>query len=85
MSHPLCRIDRVYITPHIEHARMYACGANPNNPVVYEVIPEGDIEDDPDATAPGYSYACPKAKIIAIHKIPGKVIKKNKKRLRAGK
>jgi hypothetical protein len=61
------------------------CGADPKNPVVYEVVPEGEIEDDPDNTTPGFSYACPKARIIAIHKIPGNVIKKIKKRLIAGK
>jgi hypothetical protein len=32
--------------------------------------------DDPVV---GRSFACPKAKIIAIHKIPGKVIKRNQK------
>ena len=74
---PLVRSDRVYVTPNIDHARFYASAAN--NPVVYEVTPEGDLEDDPDCNIPGLSFACPKAKIIAIQKIPGKVIKKNRK------
>ncbi|MCU1287757.1 MAG: hypothetical protein JWO13_4107 [Acidobacteriales bacterium] len=42
-----------------------------------------EIEADPDCTEPGVSIACQKAKIVAIHKIPGKVIKKNQKRMRA--
>ncbi|HZR89956.1 MAG TPA: NAD(+)--rifampin ADP-ribosyltransferase [Bradyrhizobium sp.] len=81
MSHPLCRKDRVYFTPHIDHARFF--GAAATNPVVYEVAPEGEIEHDPD-TPQGISYASPKAKIIAIQKIPGKVIKKHRKKLQIG-
>jgi hypothetical protein len=77
MSHPLHRKDRVYVTPDIVDARYYASAAK--NPVVYEVIPEGEIEPDPDNNRPGGSFACQKAKIIAIQKIPGKVIKKNNK------
>jgi hypothetical protein len=80
MSHPLCRKDRVYITPHIDHARFYASGAD--KPIVYEVIPEGDIEVDPDANAPGISFACPKARIIAIKKVPGRVIRRHQNKMR---
>jgi hypothetical protein len=43
------------------------------------VKPEGEIEPDPDCNRPGGSFACQKAKIIAIEKVPGKVIKKNRK------
>jgi Rifampin ADP-ribosyl transferase len=63
MSHPLFRKDRVYFTPHIDHARYFASAAA--SPVVYEVTPEGDVEDDPD-TPQGASYASAKAKIVAI-------------------
>jgi Rifampin ADP-ribosyl transferase len=77
MSHPLCRKDRVYVTPSIIDAEFYASGAA--DPVVYVVIPEGDVEPDPDCNRLGGSFACPRAKVIAIRKIPGKVIKKNKK------
>jgi hypothetical protein len=77
MAHPLCRRDRVYVTPDIVDARFYASAAP--NPVVYEVVPDGEIEPDPDCNRPGGSFVCPRAKIIAIQKIPGKVIKKNKK------
>jgi hypothetical protein len=79
MSHPLCRKDRVYLTTSIVDAQFYASAAD--DPVVYVVIPAGEIEPDPDCTQPGQSFACPKAKVIAIRKIPGKVIKKNKKRM----
>ena len=76
---PLCRRDRVYLTRSIDGARFFASAAQ--NPVVYEAVPEGQIESDPDCTEPGTSIACQKARIIAIHKIPGKVIKKNRKRM----
>ena len=78
---PLCRRNRVYLTRSIDGARFFASAAP--NPVVYEAVPEGEIEADPDSTEPGVSIACQKAKIIAIHKIAGKVIKKNQKRMRA--
>jgi hypothetical protein len=55
------------------------CASGQRNPVVYEVEPEGTLEDDPDARHPGLSHACEKAKIIAIHKVPGKLIKKARK------
>jgi hypothetical protein len=77
MSHPLCRKDRVYVTPDIVDARFYA--SNAASPVVYEVTPEGDTKPDPDCNRPGGSFRCEQAKIIAIQKIPGKVVKKNKK------
>jgi hypothetical protein len=68
------RTDRVYVTTVFRDAQRFA---SPNKkPVVYEVEPEGTLEDDPDAEQSGHSYACEKAKIIAIHKVPGKVIKK---------
>lgn len=50
-----------------ESAQVYA-SATPR-PVVYEATPE-EIEPDPDF--PGSkSIACTKARIIAIHKVPG--------------
>jgi hypothetical protein len=76
---PLCRDDRVYLTRSIDGARFFASAAP--NPVVYEAVPEGEIEPDPDCTEPGLSIACQKARIIALYKIPGKVIKKSRKRM----
>jgi hypothetical protein len=73
-THGNHRTDRVYVTIIFKDAQMFAA---PNRkPVVYEVEPEGTLEDDPDDTLPGRSYACEKAKIISIYKVPGKVIKK---------
>jgi hypothetical protein len=77
---PLCRPDRVYLTRSIDGARFFASAAP--NPVVYEALPEGEIEPDHDCIEPGISIACQKARIITIHKIPGNVIKKNRRRIR---
>lgn len=74
---PNYRNDRIYLTTDRESAQEYASATQ--NPVVYEAIPE-EVEPDPDFPSSA-SIACTKARIVAIHKIPGKVIKKNKKRL----
>lgn len=68
------RRDRVYITPDMAAASMYA--SVHERPTVYEVMPVGDLEPDPDCFCPGLSSACSRAKIVAVHKVPGKVIKK---------
>lgn len=68
------RRDRVYITPDMAAASLYA--SVHAQPTIYEVVPEGDIEPDPDCFCPGLSSACPRARIVAVHKVPGKVIKK---------
>ena len=73
-THGNHRTDRVYVTTAFTDAQMFAA---PNRkPVVYEVEPEGSLEDDPDCKILGRSYACEKAKIVSIHKVPGKVVKK---------
>lgn len=75
------RRDRVYITPDLAAASLYA--SVHQLPTVYEVVPEGDLEPDPDCFEPGLSSACPRAKIVAIHKVPGKIIKRARKALLA--
>jgi hypothetical protein len=77
--HELHRKDRAYITPSIDAANFYGSKPWHKNPVVYVVKPEGEIEADPDCNVPGGSFACQKARVIAIKKIPGKVIKKHRK------
>lgn len=77
MSHPLCRKDRVYITPSIVDAEFFASATD--HPVVYVVVPEGDVEPDPDCVRAGESFSCFKAKVTAMQKVRGKVIKKNRK------
>jgi len=76
-NNPNYRNDRVYLTTNREDAQVFAA-ASPN-PAVYEAIPD-EIEPDPDFPNSA-SIACTRARIIAIHKVPGKVIKKNRKLL----
>lgn len=75
----LHRKDRVYVTNALLDAQFYAAASH--DPIVYEVEPQGSLEDDPDCRGPGRSYACEKAKIIAIHKVRGKLIKKARKKM----
>lgn len=75
----LHREDRVYVTVELADAQFFASASQ--DPIVYEVEPVGNLEDDPDCRLPGHSYACEKAKIIAIHKIKGKLIKQAKKKM----
>ena len=70
------RKDRVYVTTSLTDAQLFASGSH--EPVVYEVEPEGELASDPDCTS-GVSFTCPKAKIIAVHKISGKKIRKARK------
>jgi hypothetical protein len=44
--------------------------AHHKDPIIYEVEPEGKVENDPDVEKSGLSYRCPKAKIVAVHTIP---------------
>lgn len=44
------------------------------NPIIYEVQPEGTVENDPDVEKPGLSYRCPRAKIVAVHQIPADLL-----------
>src|SRR5205807_1162479 len=53
-------------------AMYFASGSK--SPLVYEVTPEGGTEDDPDFEPKGVSFACPKAKIIAVYNVPDHVI-----------
>jgi hypothetical protein len=73
----LHRRDRVYITTDLTAAQLYAAGTQ--KPAVYEVTPEGVVEPDPDCRHSEHSYACEKAKIVAVHNVPGKLIKKARK------
>lgn len=70
------RRDRVYVTPNKIAAYLYACAHA--QPTIYEVIPE-ELEPDLDCSDPNLSFASLRAKIVAIHKVPGKIIKKTRK------
>ena len=74
------RKDRVYVSKGQSHAEFFASGRP--NPVVYEVEPEGELVPDPDCIS-GVSFACPKAKVIAIHEISVETIEKYRKMMLA--
>jgi hypothetical protein len=78
---PLRNKDLVYVTNDIAGAMFFA--SRSDSPMVYEVTPEGALEDDPDHKTKGISYACPKAKIAALHAVPPDVIQRNRQMMRA--
>jgi hypothetical protein len=80
---PLRRKDRVYVTKDIAGAMFFA--SRSSSPMVYEVAPEGDIEDDPDHRTTGVSFACPKAKIIGLYNVPEAVVRRNRQMMAAGR
>lgn len=79
----VCRRDRVYVTAHFENAREAAAMHPSGRGKVYEVEPIGSLVVDPDSVMyPGqesWSWECEKARVIAIHRVPGKEIKRIKK------
>jgi hypothetical protein len=80
---PLRRKDRAYMTKDIAGAMFFA--SRSTKPMVYEVTPEGDIEDDPDHKTTGISFACPKAKIIGLHSVPEAVVRRNRLQMMAAR
>lgn len=73
------RRDRVYVTPDKASALLYA--AVQRYPTIYEVEPLGVLEHDSDCNLAGLSFACERAKIVAVDKVPGKLIKRARKAL----
>lgn len=64
--------NHIYMVRDFIEAAPWA--AHHTNPIIYEVEPEGVVENDPDVEKPGLSYRCPKAKIIAVHQIPADLL-----------
>jgi hypothetical protein len=64
----VCRSDRVYLTTLLTGAAMYAAHASAEPGWIYEVIPVGDVEPDPDYNGPdGESVCCRRARIYRVH------------------
>jgi hypothetical protein len=57
---PVCRRDRVYLTPDLEEARVYA-GLTSGRGDVYEVVPVGELEREHAG-----SFMAPAARITAV-------------------
>ena len=64
--------DHIYMVRDFVEAAPWA--AHHRSPIIYQVEPEGDVENDPDVEKPGLSYRCPKAKIVAVHNIPADLL-----------
>lgn len=58
------RSDRVYLTSDVRMAVPYA-GVVPDGDV-YEAVPLGRIEPDPDCRQPGLSVQCARARIVRV-------------------
>lgn len=60
------RRDRVYITTSRCAALLYAAGARKG--VLYQCVPIGEIEPDPDCSEPGLSWQCEMARVTRVIK-----------------
>jgi hypothetical protein len=56
---------RVYLASEYEVAEVFAA-MYPNGGWVYRVQPEGQLEQDPDVVEQGMSWACERARIVAV-------------------
>lgn len=64
------RRDRVFVTPSVAAAVMYAA-MHPSGGAVYIVEPLGECEPDPDCTEEGLSFQCPRARIVRVRRFSG--------------
>lgn len=76
------RRDRVYVATDINAAALYA--SCHKNGVIYECVPTGAIEEDPDCSQPGLSYQCERAKVLRVIKVPRDVMRATQARLFGG-
>lgn len=57
--------DRIYITTSFDAAKIWASMYPSNEAVIYEVSPIGEVEPDPDCSAPGLSFQCSGATVVS--------------------
>lgn len=67
----VCRRDRVYVTTDLQAAKIFAAMFPNGRGCVYEGEPDGALEPDPDCRETGYSFQCPRARILAACKVKG--------------
>jgi hypothetical protein len=64
----VCRRDRIYISNHPAVAVLYASMHPSGRGRVYEVLPAGPLEPDPDWSGePGLSLETTEARVFAVH------------------
>lgn len=79
----VCNRDKVYVTTEFHAALLFACAHPSGKGKVYEVEPVGEVEDDPDAQLPGFSFQCERARVKRVIKVKGKMIRQVQKELLA--
>lgn len=63
----VCRRDRVYLTKDLREAMIFAALHPSDNGAVYEVIPVGAVENDPDYNGPaGICVEAVAAEIVRV-------------------
>lgn len=67
----VCRRDRVYITTDLQAAKLFAAMFPTARGDVYQVVPDGELEADPDCKESGFSFQCERARIVACFKVKG--------------
>jgi rifampin ADP-ribosylating transferase len=72
----VCRTDRAYITTDINAAAMYAAFHPSGQGSIYEVEPDFPLDNDPDCTVGGLSYATTRAIIVKVHDLSSSEIRK---------
>lgn len=66
------RRDRVYVATDPHAALLWGSLTPGNRGCAYRVEPIGNLEPDPDCDQPGLSFACPRARVVAVRKITTK-------------
>ena len=80
----VCRRDKVYVTSDINEAMLFASCHYSGKGHVYEVLPQGEIQNDPDYFGEAECLECDSAKVIKRVNVKGKVLKKIRKELLNG-
>lgn len=63
-SGALARRDRVYVTTKIQDAILFSSFHPSGHGMVYECIPEGCLDDDPDCQVTAEAFECERALIV---------------------
>lgn len=66
----ICRRDRVYVCTDRNDAIAYAAMHPSGKGRLYEVLPVGTLEPDPDCNVLGLSWQCERAIILSVFDLP---------------
>lgn len=80
----VCRRDRIYVTKNVDEAKIFAAMYPIDSGHVYEVIPHGEIINDPDyCGTPGDVIECESATVVRRIKVTNKELLKIRKQILA--